>query len=102
MPENRKIMVPIAVVIHIPVEACFDDCDGLELVPTRKGKAVCVTDVTKCVEAFASIAAAARESESIARAMDTMLIAARSVETDVPGSEIEATPWFGGTPFMEV
>lgn len=102
MPSKR-IQHPISVVVFVPVDVPdLAGCDGVEFIPTANGFAPLVTDREGAAAAVDKIGAAALAEPGVGLALDMLLEAARRVQDLVPGAEVQATAWFGGTEFLEV
>jgi hypothetical protein len=96
-------MHPVAVVVFVPLDVeLADSWNGIEAIPVGDGNAVAVTDKDLAVESIDSIGAAAIKSESVALALDSLIHAARAVQSEIPGALIEGTAWFGAAEFQEM
>jgi len=107
MPQPRKsrtIAHPVSVVIFVPVEVEVDDAwDGVGWTETHNGKLVpIIVDRAKAGDAMTVLGPAALATEGVAAALDALILAARDVQLQYPGVEVNATAWFGGTEFQEV
>jgi hypothetical protein len=93
-------MHPVAVVIFVPLDVDIDSTDGAESLPMESGEALVITDADRGAQLANGIGAAAIASESVGLALDALLVAARAVQAEVPGAEIQGTAWFGCADFQ--
>jgi hypothetical protein len=102
--KSDKVLVPMALVILVPVDAPDVDPDGVDLF-MEEGyhyPSVCVTDSESASPYVAALSQAIADSKAAADATARLLSFSSEITQEITGARGEWTPWYGGIQFRRL
>ena len=104
MPRSGKILVPMALVVLVPIDAPDAPEDGVEFFhePHLSAPSLVITDHEQAPLYVSALSTAITTSDATCEAVDRIMRFASELSVEMPGVSCEYTPWYCGVPFRRL